>query len=119
MSRFVRLSLVTLVLSAASIAPASAGNAWYWGQITQVITSEPDGSFIVYIDNADLLSTCAYDRVNFLVSDMGPERTKAALSMVLMAFAAGKEYGVVVNLPPAGNECFASRTATQGAGVRG
>ena len=119
MSRLIGFSLITLALSAASMTPAGAANSWYWGQVIKVITSESDGSFTVHIDNADLLSTCAYGRVKFLVSDMGSERTKAALSMALMAFAAGKEYGVVVDLPPVGNECFASRTTTQGAGVRG
>jgi hypothetical protein len=56
--------------------------------------------------------------VYFKVSDMGAERAKAALSMVLTAFAANKDWGVVIDLPMAEDICSASSTASQGAGIR-
>ena len=99
--------------------PASAANSWYWGEVTEIITSTSDGSFIIYINNTTLQATCANARVNFNVSDMGVERTRAALAMALAAYTADKQWGVVVNLPSPGSVCTASPTSTQGAGIRG
>lgn len=96
----------------------SAQNAWYWGNVTQIITIEDDGSFLVYVDNATLKSTCRHQRVSFKVSDMGAERTKAALSMALTAFSSGKRYGVVVDLPADNEVCSVPASASQGAGIR-
>ncbi len=50
---------------------------------------------------------------------MGVERTKAALSLAMTALVSGKQFGVVVDLPPTpGAVCSASSTSTQGAGIK-
>ncbi|WP_036179919.1 hypothetical protein [Marinomonas sp. MED121] len=95
-----------------------AGNAWYFGKVTKIYTLGSDGSFQISVNNSSLLSNCLYERVNFSVTNMGAERTKAALSMAMTAFASGKEWGVVVDIANSGEICEASSTASQGAGVR-
>jgi len=69
-------------------------------------------------DNPNILTVCAYKRVNFNAVDMGAERTKAALSMAMSAFISGKQFGVVVDLPTQGAVCTASPSSTQGAGIK-
>ncbi|MCI5138303.1 MAG: hypothetical protein D3922_07780 [Candidatus Electrothrix sp. AR1] len=101
---------------------AFAINNWYYGKVTHLQTMGSDGSFIVYTDNQTILNVCQYKRVNFRVSDMGQERTKLAFLMALAAYTAGRRWGVVINLPeeiPDGYEqgCYASSTASQGAGI--
>jgi len=71
-----------------------ATNAWYYGKVTEVIAYGPDGSFMVYINNTDLLGKCLYDRVNIIVSDMGIDRTKAALPMAMTALVSDRTYGI-------------------------
>lgn len=93
-------------------------NHWYWGEISRISTLGDDGSFEIYLDNQDIVSRCLYDRVYFKASDMGLERTKAALSMALSAFVAGKSWGVVIDLPETEQACYASPTASQGAGIK-
>ncbi|MEM9384816.1 MAG: hypothetical protein AAGA68_07125 [Pseudomonadota bacterium] len=117
MKYFVKASIIMALVIAATT-PAQATNRWFYGPVTQVITLHDDGSFFVYIDNVDIKSSCDYDRVSFEVSDMGAERTKAALSMALSAFAADRQFGVVIDFPPSGTACKASSTATQGAGIK-
>lgn len=98
---------------------AFAVNAWYYGKVNQIITSGSDGSFIIYTDNISIKNTCIHNRVNFRVSDMGVERTKAALTMALTAFTSNKEWAVVIDLPVEPESvCYASSTASQGAGIR-
>lgn len=108
--------LLTLALSFS--AQAFAGNAWYWGKVTLIETLNPDGSFLVYLDNASIKNVCLHDRVQFNVSEMGAERTQAAMTMALTAFISGREWGVVLDLPATEEVCHASPTATQGAGIR-
>ena len=95
-----------------------AGNEWYWGKGTSIKTSGADGSFEVELDNQKIKDFCKWNRVYFKVSDMGAERTKAALSLALTAFTANKEWGVVVNLPSVEDVCKASSSASQGAGIK-
>ncbi|WP_102796413.1 hypothetical protein [Bowmanella denitrificans] len=95
-----------------------AENAWYWGKVTTLITSGPDGSFQVHLENQDIKSKCTNGVVYFKVSHMGLERTKLAYAMGLAALTSGREWGVVVDLPNNGAMCFASSTASQGAGLR-
>lgn len=95
-----------------------AVNAWYEGTVTNLQTLGPDGSFIVRIDNQTIKDDCLHSRISFRVQDMGYERTKIAFSMALAAFASGKTYGVVVNITTANEICYASATASQGAGIR-
>ncbi|TQV72210.1 hypothetical protein FLL45_18500 [Aliikangiella marina] len=98
---------------------AFASNAWYWGKVNKIQTLSPDGSFLIYLENNTLKNTCRDNRVEFHVAHMGAERTQVAMSMALTAFTAGKEWGVVVNLPTtAESVCYASSTASQGAGIR-
>lgn len=97
---------------------ANAENAWYWGEVTQLNTLGPDGSFEVRINHPDLISICTYNNVRFKAADMGSERTKAALSMALAAFMGGKKFGVVLDLPSSAMICEASPTASQGAGIK-
>lgn len=109
------LALLMTLFSSMSL----ASNGWYYGKVTQIQTLTADGSFIVYIDNAEIISNCQYGRVRFMVADMGLERTKAALSMALAAFSMGKEFGVVVDIDESTDSvCFASKTAGQGAGIK-
>lgn len=96
----------------------NAGNSWHWGKVSKIQTLDSDGSFLLYTDNSEINQTCAYDRVEFRVTDMGIDRTKAALSMAMTAMVSGVEYGVVVDLPSSGEICYASPTSTQGAGIR-
>lgn len=107
-------AILTILLSGS----ANAANSWYWGEVNRVLTLGSDGSFLIYIDNSTIVENCAHERIVFQVSDMGSERTKAALTMAMTAFVSGKLYGVVVDLPSAGNVCYASATSTQGAGLR-
>lgn len=100
-----------------SVTNAIAGNKWYRGSITYLQTLGPDGSFIVYLDNEEIKSNCAYKRIKFLVEDMGYERTKLAFSMALTALTANKTYGVVVDISGLGEVCHASGTASQGADI--
>jgi hypothetical protein len=95
-----------------------AANVWYWGGVTQVIATRSDGSFIVYTENPSIQSKCLYDRVNFLASDMGTERTKAALAMAMTALKTGREFGVVMDIQTEGQVCKVSQTTSQGAGIR-
>ncbi|WP_444996217.1 hypothetical protein [Aliikangiella sp. IMCC44359] len=95
-----------------------AGNAWYWGKVIQINTSGNDGSFEILIDNPNIENFCSDKLVFFKASNMGAERTKAALSLAVAAFMGGKEWGVVVDLPSSVNRCDASPTASQGAGIR-
>ena len=97
---------------------AQASDAWYWGNVTRIITNGSDGSFEILIDNPTIQSVCQNQIVFFKVNDMGLERTKNALSLALSAFMAGKEWGVVVDLPLTDGPCYASSTASQGAGIR-
>ena len=108
---------IALLLSIAWTQEAAAVNKWYWGQVTQIITHRDDGSFIVYVDHPVLLADCLHKRVNVSVDELGAERTKAALSMALAAFAANKRFGVVVDIVTSGEVCVVSNT-TQGAGIR-
>jgi len=102
-----------------SVSNVFAVNTWYHGKVKNIITSGSDGSFIIYTDNTTLNSICIYDRVYFRVSDMGQERTKVALTMALTAFTANKDWGVVVDLPVEPESiCYASSSASQGAGIR-
>lgn len=109
--------VVAIFLSICSVA-LSAQNAWYWGKVSQIITLGDDGSFLVYLNNSTLKSTCRHERVRFEVSNMGAERTRAALSLALTAFSSGKTYGVVVDLPAANEICSVPAGANQGAGIR-
>ncbi|MCH2157269.1 MAG: hypothetical protein MK096_00620 [Oleiphilaceae bacterium] len=113
MKKYLMFILLTLVCSS-----SYAGNKWYWGTITSMTTKGSDGSFEVYLDNPNIKSNCLYDRVHFKADEMGSERTKAALSFALSAFAAGKEWGVVIDLPISEARCYASPSASQGAGIR-
>jgi len=99
-------------------AQSNAANTWYWGKVNNIITLHEDGSFIVKLENDDIESGCLYSRVQFMVPDMGSERTKAAFSLAMTAFAADKEWGVVINMPIDLDVCRASSTASQGAGIR-
>ena len=108
------ISMVIMFLSA----NVHAVNTWYFGTVTQVITYQDDGSFMVYLDNQEIKNTCAYKRVNFTVTNMGAERTKAALSMAMTALVGGKQYGVVVDLPPQGSVCSVPSSSSQGAGIK-
>lgn len=97
---------------------AYAANAWYFGSVTQVITHQDDGSFIVYLDNQTIKDTCLYKRVNFTVANMGLERTKVAMSMAMTALVSGKQFGVVVDLPTQGSICSVPSSSSQGAGIK-
>ena len=109
------ISAVLLVLSSS----AAASNAWYWGKVKKIQTLSSDGSFLIYLENNTLNATCRDDRVEFHVADMGAERTRSALTMALAAFTAGKDWGVVIDLPTTPDSiCYASTTASQGAGIR-
>jgi len=109
------LSLIALLLSNAVL----AGNAWYEGKVTNIITLSEDGSFTVYLDNPDIKNTCKSKRVNFKVVDMGVERTKLAFTMAITALTADRTWGVVVDLPTTvGTICNASSTASQGALIK-
>lgn len=109
-----KTTLITLLMFFSGISYAE--NAWYDGKISRIMTSGPDGSFIIYIDNADIKNTCRNEKILFHAGKMGEGRTKAALSMALSAFLSGMEYGVVVDLPEVGGNCTASETS--GAGAR-
>lgn len=113
-----RTELPLFFLLIVMVGQSSAANDWYYGQVTNVTTLSNDGSFMVYLDNASIKNTCAYDRVNFRVRDMGSERTKAALAMALLAYSTGKQYGIVVDLPAVGLACYASKTTAQGAAIQ-
>ncbi len=114
-----KLKMLTGLLLMLSLSSAGAVNSWYWGEVTRIRTLQNDGSFMIYVDNPDIKNICQYDRVFFQVSDMGAERTKAALSMALTAFTSGKTWGVVIDLPTAPESiCYASATSTQGAGIQ-
>lgn len=110
--------LFLLILLGLNSFSVFAGNAWYWGKVTSIQTLTADGSFHIYIENQSIKDFCQYNRVDFMVADMGVERTKAALSMALAAFSSSKEWGVVVHLPTSEAVCRASATASQGAGIR-
>lgn len=98
---------------------AGADEAWYWGHVQQVHAYSSDGSFIVYLDNPDIASGCEYGRVYFRVSDMGVDRTEAALSMALTALETGNQWGVVVELPMVPEStCYAFSPTPEGAGIR-
>ena len=112
MKKFIFLFLILLGSN------SYAANAWYWGKVISIYTVNSDGSFQVVLDNESIKNFCVYDRVDFKVADMGGERTKAALSMALAAFASGKVWGVVVDLPASEQRCIASPTASQGAGIQ-
>lgn len=118
MRKILLLKILVLVSSFFAISSVQAGNAWYWGNITRINTNGADGSFEIYLDNPTLQATCQDQLVFFKVSDMGLERTKHALSLALSAYMVGKEWGVVINLPTSGSQCYASSTASQGAGIR-
>jgi hypothetical protein len=107
------ISALLLFLCQASYAE----NEWYWGTVNSVNTLGSDGSFQVSLENTDVKNNCSNDRVNFYVEDMGLERAKLAFSLALSAFAAGKKWGVVIDLPPSEATCNASPTASQGAGI--
>lgn len=109
---------VIFLVLLAFCAQANAANTWYWGKVNNIVTLHQDGSFIVQLENDDIESGCLYSRVQFMVPDMGAERTKAALSLAMTAFAADKEWGVVIDMPVALDVCRASPTASQGAGIR-
>ncbi len=113
MSKYL-IFLITFFIGAS----AHAGNAWYWGNITRINTNGSDGSFEIYIDNPTIQNVCQDQLVFFKVNNMGLERTKSALSLALSALMGGKEWGVVVDLPSSGGQCYASSTASQGAGIR-
>jgi hypothetical protein len=113
MKRYLILILFTLIC-----VNAKAANHWYWGTVTRINTYETDGSFEIYIDNPDIQSMCDYGLVYFEVSNMGADRTRAALSLAVTAFTSGKDWGVVVDLPSSPGPCYASSTASQGAGIR-
>ena len=83
-------------------------NTWYRGPVIRVVVDRDDGSFFVQSGNPTIESTCAYKRIYFRVSDMGAERTKAALSMAMTALVTGRDFGIVVDLPAAGERCFAA-----------
>ncbi len=106
-----------LVVSILASTDSMAANQWYNGPVSTVLTSGPDGSFYAYVDNADIISTCAYKRVLFRVEDMGVERTKAALALAMASIMTGKNWGVVLDMPPVGQVCYASATSTQGAAL--
>ena len=108
------LIAVTLLVASLNV---MASNQWYQGHVTNIITYKNDGSFEVQIDNSTINNTCLYSRVDFLVDDMGLERTKAALSMAMASFLTGKLFGVVVDLPSPGQICHASPTASQGTSI--
>ncbi|MPY24445.1 hypothetical protein [Shewanella sp. YLB-07] len=95
-----------------------AVNAWYWGEVSNISAYSSDGSFEVEMSNENIANFCIGNSVRFRVSDMGVERTKIAMSMVLTAFALGKDWGVVIDLPSTTETCYASSTASQGAGIR-
>jgi hypothetical protein len=117
--RYARLaSAIVAAVTTFSALPAHSAAAWYWGKVTQIVTLGIDGSFQIHVDNSTLIATCQYQRVDFKAADMQPDRTKAALSMALLAFSTGREWGVVVDLPAVGQNCKAASTAAQGAGVR-
>ncbi len=97
---------------------ANAANSWYWGKVIKIQTLGEYGSFYVYLDNENVKSNCLNNRVEFTVNNMGIERTKSAFALALSAFAAGKEWGVVIDLPTSEATCSASPTATQGAGIQ-
>jgi len=113
-----KLIVVSVMLTFSALSHSGTGNAWYWGKITKLITTGPDGSFEVTLENDGVKTYCLHDKVFFKVSEMGAERTKAALSMALTAFTADKDWGVVIDLPTVEQECLASATASQGAGIR-
>ncbi|AKE51277.1 hypothetical protein [Kangiella geojedonensis] len=114
MKKLILAVVITLLSST-----GSATNAWYWGEVTQVMTFTDDGSFFVTIDNGDIATNCNYSRIRFTVTDMGSERTKAALSMALTALTAGKQFGVVVDLDQTtSSNCYASSTSSQGAAIK-
>ena len=98
--------------------PCFAGNAWYWGKVTKIITFQSDGSFMAYIENSNVHNICENKRVRFMVSNLGLERTKAAMSMALSAFHSNKNFGVVLDLPSSPNSvCEVPASASQGAGI--
>ena len=98
---------------------AMAVNKWYYGKVTQIQTSTSDGSFMVYIENNQIGEICNYSRVFFTVGSMGVERTRLAFSLALAAYSGDKNWGVVVDLPTTPDStCYASATASQGAGIK-
>lgn len=97
---------------------ANAVNRGFYGKVTQLSALGSDGSFLVYIDNQELLDTCRFKRVYFRVAHMGIERTKLAFSMALTAFSTDKSYGVVVDLPEIDGVCNASSTSSIGVMIR-
>lgn len=108
--------IASLVISLACI-NAFAGNAWYWGKVTKIQTLHSDGSFLAYVDNDAIKANCKYDRVEFLVSDMGLERTKLAYSMALTSISTGNKWGVVLDMPASEDICRVPASASQGAGI--
>ncbi len=82
-----------------------SANAWYNGKISKIETINADGSFIIYMDNTDINSNCTNDYVEWRVTDMGTERTKAGLSMALTALTTGMTFGVVVDIPGSAPNC--------------
>lgn len=114
-----KLKLLTCLLLLLPLTYASAVNNWCWGKVTLIQTLQSDGSFIIHVDNPGIKNIYQYDRVFFQVSDMGAERTKAALSMALTVLTAGKTWGVVIDLPTTPEStCYTSATASQGAGIQ-
>ncbi len=101
-----------------SVFVANAQNRGFHGKVTELVTLGSDGSFMVYINNQELIDTCFHKRVYFRVSHMGIERTKLAFSMALTAFSADKSYGVIVDLPEVGGICNVSSTSSTGAYIR-
>ena len=113
MKKFLTLLTIFLIPSL-----SFANNSWYYGTPTDISTLSSDGSFMIYTDNPTIVDDCQYSRVSFLVTDMGVERTKAALTMALAAITSGREFGVVIDIQATGGLCVASASASQGAGIR-
>ena len=112
-----KLRTIVVLVAVLFASSASAGNAWYKGKVRSLLTSESDGSFMVYYDNSIIDDTCASKRVLFTVNNMGLERTKLAYAMALTALTTGKEYGLVIDIPSQGSVCYASISVSQGAGI--
>ncbi len=109
------LAVILFVLSSSSVL---ASNAWYTGKVLSINTLGSDGSFQISLDNQAIKNGCLYGVVSFKVSDMGLERTKSAFSLALTAFATGRDWGVVIDMPITEQVCSASSTAGQGASIK-
>jgi len=96
-----------------------AVNTWYWGKVTQILTTNNDGSYYVFVNNPNLISGCIHARVHYRTSDIGIETMKASMALALSALHSGKDFGVVVDMPATSSEiCFAAGNSSQNSGIR-